>query len=151
MTAPRVAVVGGGIAGLSVAHAIGRSLGRDLVRRLAGDRLNALSRRLARRGLIAMTFVRIVPIAPFSIVNIVAGASHIGWRDLMLGSIIGMLPGIALTAVLVDRAVAVAQNPGPDTVAVLAAIAALAVGAIWWLQKRLAGNPATLPPAEHVG
>ena len=35
-----------------------------------------------------------LPIAPFSIVNVVAGASHIRWSDFLLGTVIGLLPGI---------------------------------------------------------
>ncbi|HVE48388.1 MAG TPA: VTT domain-containing protein [Casimicrobiaceae bacterium] len=133
-------------------YALGRWLGRDRVRSLAGPRLNKLSRRLAKRGLLAMTLVRLLPVAPFSIVNGVAGASHISWRDFLLGTVLGMAPGIALTAAFIDRAVAVVREPGADTVAVLIAIAVLAFALYWPLQKRLGRLPDAIPPsAEHVG
>jgi uncharacterized membrane protein YdjX (TVP38/TMEM64 family) len=44
--------------------------------------------------------IRMVPIAPFSIVNVVAGASKLRLRDFMLGTALGMLPGIAVMAAL---------------------------------------------------
>jgi phospholipase D1/2 len=121
------------------------------VRRLAGNGLNALSRRLAKRGLVAMTLVRLLPVAPFSIVNIVAGASHIGWRDFLLGTVLGMLPGIVVIALFVDRAVAVVDDPGADTITVLAAVAVLAGAAIWSLQKRVAEATPRVATGEHVG
>jgi phospholipase D1/2 len=143
------AVVGSLLSAAST-YAIGRVTGRDVVRRLAGDGLNALSRRLAKRGLVAMTLVRLLPVAPFSIVNIVAGASHIGWRDFLLGTILGMLPGIVVIAMFIDRAVAVVNDPGPDTITVLLAVAVLACAGIWSLQKRVA-QTSPRATAEHVG
>jgi uncharacterized membrane protein YdjX (TVP38/TMEM64 family) len=147
-----VYALAGALASAATTYALGRVLGRELVRRLAGPGLNALSRRLARKGLIAMTIVRLLPLAPFSVVNAVAGASHIGWRDFLAGTILGMAPGIAIIATFLDRAVAVVNDPGPDTIGVLIAVAVLALLGIWSLQKRVArsaGSPA--PAAEHVG
>src|SRR6185312_12256992 len=121
----------GATASAALTFGIGRRLGRETVRRLAGKRVNDLSRRLAKRGLLAIAFVRLLPIAPFSIVNVVAGASHIRWSDFLLGTIIGLLPGIVTTTFFVDRAIAALRHPGPDTLGLLAlaltAIVALAV------------------------
>ena len=99
-----------------------------------------------------MTLVRMLPLAPFSVVNIVAGASHIGWRDFLLGTLLGMIPGIVVIATFIDRTVAVVQDPGPHTITVLVAVAILACAAIWSLQKWVARSPARIPAnAEHVG
>jgi phosphatidylserine/phosphatidylglycerophosphate/cardiolipin synthase-like enzyme/uncharacterized membrane protein YdjX (TVP38/TMEM64 family) len=141
----------GTFASASSTYAIGRLLGRDLVRRLAGRSLNALSRRLAKRGLLAMTLVRLLPVAPFSIVNAVAGASRIGWRDFLLGSLIGMLPGIVVIAAFVDRTVAVVDDPAPATIAVLAAVVAVACAAIGSLHAWVTRSPAAASSPEHVG
>ena len=73
-----------------VTYSIGRHLGRDTVRRLAGARLNQISRKLAERGLLAVVLVRMVPVAPYSVVNMVAGASHIRLRDFMLGTLLAV-------------------------------------------------------------
>lgn len=92
----------GTTAAAAVGYVAGRVLWRDAVRRLAGRRLNALSRRLARRGLLSSALLRIVPIAPFMIVNLVAGASHVRSRDFVLGTAIGILPGTALLILTAD-------------------------------------------------
>ncbi len=44
--------------------------------------------------------VRLVPVAPFGIVNLVAGASQIRLIDFVLGTVLGMLPGIAVLSAL---------------------------------------------------
>jgi phosphatidylserine/phosphatidylglycerophosphate/cardiolipin synthase-like enzyme/membrane protein DedA with SNARE-associated domain len=131
------ALAGGLLSGF-VSYMIGRKLGRETVRKLAGERLNAISRKLAERGLLAVVLVRVVPVAPYTIVNIVAGASHINLRDFLLGTFIGLLPGVLGIVVFVDRIVATVRNPGFVTFALLAVIAGLLGGSAVMLQRRLA-------------
>lgn len=133
----------GAVASAAVTYGIGRRLGRDTVRRLAGARLNRISKRLARRGILAIAAVRMLPLAPFTIVNVVAGASHIGLRDFLFGTVIGMLPGILATVVFVDRIVEALRNPGAGTLISLAAVAAALVGLALVLRRRLAGLSGT--------
>jgi len=118
-------------------YSIGRKVGRDAVRRVAGRRINDLSRRIAKRGLLAMLFVRIVPIAPFSIINLVAGTSHLRFRDFLLGTILGLLPGTILISFFVDRIVAAVRHPGPVTFALLALVAGVAIGGTLAVRARL--------------
>jgi hypothetical protein len=55
-----------------------------------------------------------LPIAPFSIVNVVAGASHIRWSDFLLGTVIGLAPGITTLTFFVDRAIAAIREPAQE-------------------------------------
>ena len=115
---------------------LGRKLGRATVRRFAGKRINELSRRIAKRGLIAVIVVRMLPIAPFTIINLIAGASHISFRDFVLGTIIGMAPGTLILVVFVDRIAAAVRHPGPVTFTLLALIAGVALSAALLLRSR---------------
>ena len=124
----------------AVTYAIGRRLGRETVRRLAGKRLNAITRGLAKRGLLTIILVRVVPVAPYTIVNVVAGASHIGWRDFLVGTALGMLPGIAATVLFVDRLIDAVRHPGPKTIALLALIAAALIALALLVHRRLAAS-----------
>jgi len=130
----------GSLLSAAVTYGAGRVLGRDTVRRLAGERINRLSRRLGRRGITTMAAVRLIPIAPFTIVNLVAGASHIGFRDYLLGTALGMLPGVAALTVFADRLASVLERPAPGTVAlfvvVVVVIAGGALAVDRWLGRR---------------
>ena len=101
----------GSLLAAAVTFAIGRALGRDWVRRLATRRVMAFNRRLNRHGLLAMTVLRLFPVAPFTVVNLIAGASDIRARDYMLGSLIGMSPGIILMTLFGDRLGAWLRQP----------------------------------------
>lgn len=122
----------GGLASAALVYSIGHALGRNTVRRLAGSRLNRLSKRLGERGIIAITVLRMLPVAPYSIVNLVAGASHIRFRDFMIGTVLGLLPGIIAINFFVDRVGATFQNPGiGSALALVAVVLVIAAGAIW--------------------
>ncbi|WP_412529719.1 VTT domain-containing protein [Burkholderia lata] len=118
----------GTMAAAAANYGIGRWLGRDAVRRLAGARANRLSEHIGRRGVLAMAVLRLLPIAPFTVVNLVAGASHIGLRDYLVGTAIGMLPGIVLTVTFAHQLTAALSHPGPRAFAWLAAIGIALVG-----------------------
>ncbi len=118
----------------------GRLAWRDLVRRLAGDRLNDVSRRLARHGLAAVVAVRVIPIAPFTVVSLVAGSSRVSLADFVLGTLIGTLPGVLLLGFASDRILSAVQDPSASTV-IVAILALLSLGlAVWVLRRVLRGS-----------
>lgn len=86
------------LAGTLVASAAtywaGRRLGREALLRHGGQRLNRLAKRLAGRGIRTMTVVSLLPLAPFTLTNMMAGAFHLRFRDYMLGSLLGIVPGL---------------------------------------------------------
>ncbi|MEX2365911.1 MAG: VTT domain-containing protein, partial [Pseudohongiellaceae bacterium] len=84
-------------------YLLGSLVGRDAIKGLAGGRINQISKQLARHGVITTMIVRIAPVAPFTIINLVAGASHIRLRDFSLGTFLGLIPGITAFALLTDR------------------------------------------------
>jgi phosphatidylserine/phosphatidylglycerophosphate/cardiolipin synthase-like enzyme/membrane protein YqaA with SNARE-associated domain len=90
----------GALASALVTYGLGALIGRRALDGLLGPRLNRVRRSIARRGVLAVAAVRMVPIAPFTLVNLVAGASRIPLLDYMLGTIIGMAPGIMLMSAL---------------------------------------------------
>ena len=130
--------LGGAAVSATAAYWVGRRLGRDTVRRFAGKRLNRISKRLAKQGVLAMSVVRLVPIAPFTVVNLVSGASHISFRDYLLGTVIGLAPGITATTLVVNRAAAVLRDPGIMTAVLLGVVAVAVIVGGYFLRRRFA-------------
>jgi phosphatidylserine/phosphatidylglycerophosphate/cardiolipin synthase-like enzyme/uncharacterized membrane protein YdjX (TVP38/TMEM64 family) len=100
--------------------AVGARFGQDLPRRLLGKRWDKLRDRLQKRGLLAVVALRVVPVAPFSLINLAAGASSMRFVDFVLGTLIGMGPGLAALAVMGDRIAKVLANPGAGEIVLLA-------------------------------
>lgn len=89
-----------GVAGAATASfLVGRAL-RGRVRRTdRGERLSRIGRRFANRGVLAIAILRNVPIAPFALVNLACGMTHLGFGAYLTGTMIGMFPGIVLMCV----------------------------------------------------
>ena len=128
-------VMAGALCSAALSYGMGRMLGREVVERLAGPRINEISRKLAVSGLMAVLAVRLVPIAPFAMINMVAGASHIHLRDVLLGSAIGMAPGALAMAFFADQIAAALREPRALPSAFLA-LAVLLVGVGGWAMQR---------------
>jgi phospholipase D1/2 len=132
-----VYAVAGALSSAAVTYGLGRLLGRDAVRRFAGRRINRLSRQLARRGIVAMTVLRMLPVAPFTVVNVVAGASQISLRDYLLGTFLGMAPGICATVLFADGIADAVRSPDLGNLTFLAVVVAVVVAASLLLRQQL--------------
>jgi uncharacterized membrane protein YdjX (TVP38/TMEM64 family) len=75
---------------------------RDTVRRLAGAKLDRMIEVLKKHGLLALTLLRLVPLAPFAVESIVAGAIRMKLWHVVVGTAIGLLPGTLTTTVFGD-------------------------------------------------
>src|SRR5258708_19596095 len=94
-------------------YVAGELVDRDTVRHMAGERVNRLSAILQRRGLVAVTLVRLLPGAPFMVVNAVMGAMPIRPSHFLLGPGLGVMPGILAATVLRHQATPPTPRPTP--------------------------------------
>ena len=118
----------GALASALATYTIGRWLGPRGLRQFFGPRLNLITRSFARKGIPTVTLVRLVPVAPFSIVNLAAGAICIPAVDYLLGTAIGLTPGLAVMSLLGDQATDLIQRPSLIGVGILVGLLALAIG-----------------------
>lgn len=131
-----------------VTFGIGRALGRPGVRKLLGRRMSRLGRHLARRGLLSMVIAHMLPVAPFTLVNMAAGALQFRLRDFVIGTALGMVPGMMALAILVDRVEATIRTPNARTLALLGAVTAALLAGAWGIQlvlRRRLARPASSP------
>jgi phospholipase D1/2 len=103
-----------------------------------GKRLHRLRVRLGRFGIASMAIARIVPAGPFSVLCFVAGLARVRRRAYLLGTALGMLPGIAINALFIDRILAAIRHPSATTVVVAAAAVAFGVTVLLLLRRRFA-------------
>ena len=84
-------------------YAITRSLPQRTIENWAGPWIARLGRRFERGGIVSVMLARNFPLAPFTLVNVVAGAARIPFRDYLIGTVLGMAPIIAALTILGDR------------------------------------------------
>lgn len=67
-------------------------------------RLKRIQRELVeRQGIFAMALIRMIPVAPYSLINVVAGMIRFPVRDYVVGTLAGLSPAILATALLADE------------------------------------------------
>ena len=134
-----LSALAGVLAATLVNHEIGRHLGKA-VEKNAPKKLIKRMRALGRSSdITSLAGLRLIPIAPFSVINLLAGASHVPLRAFLLGTVLGMGPGIVLICFSVDRARAVLSGEPlfePWVVAVIVAAGVALVGLSAWLKRR---------------
>jgi phospholipase D1/2 len=142
-------------AALSTYYA-GQVLPRDTVRRLAGEKLNQMSEVLRRRGLLAVFAVRIVPVAPFFVEGMVAGAVRIKVWHYIAGTMLGMAPGTLTTTVFGDQLATALEDPSRINYWLVAAVAVFFVALIWYVRRwfvkeqRRSSGPAQAEMSQHA-
>lgn len=119
----------GALASAATLFAIGRLLGREPLDRLLGERARRVADRLAAHGVLAVAVLRNLPVAPYSVVNLVAGASPLRFLDYMLGTAIGFVPGLVAIALLGETVDSFLRDPSWGTLGILAGVVAALVGA----------------------
>ncbi|MGC4059485.1 MAG: VTT domain-containing protein [Aquabacterium sp.] len=127
----------GMLAGALVTYGIGRYTGAQTMDRWTKGRLSLLSRHLHRRGLVTVIIVRVLPLAPFIMVNMVAGALRVRMRDYVLGTCLGLLPATIAIFLLMDRITAVWRSPSLNSYAALAACVLALIVVFWWTKRKL--------------
>jgi uncharacterized membrane protein YdjX (TVP38/TMEM64 family) len=132
----------GSLLGALAGYGAGRILGRNVVRRLASGHLERLRKRLAGHGVLTVAAVRVVPAAPFAIVNLVAGAIHLKVRDFALGTTIGMLPVVVGLTLIGHHLGALWRAPSFGRLAVLGVVAAMVLAAGFGVRRHLTGGRA---------
>lgn len=83
---------------------LGRWLGGRFVGRIGGERAQPTIDFIGRHGILASGLIRIVPSAPFVIVNAAAGAAHIPLWKYWAGTSVGIIPKILFVAILYSLA-----------------------------------------------
>lgn len=118
----------------------GRVLKRETVKRVAGDDIEQVGRKVRAHGLLAMTAVRIVPAAPFAVEGIIAGALRVNLWHYTLGTILGMTPGVLATSVFGVQLTAALEDPSTINWWIIGAVVLAFVAMTWFVKRWVAAR-----------
>ncbi len=131
-----------GMSGLLLGALCGFWVGR----KLTGEKLQTLTRspllgrleeKLRCGGVGAVVIVRLVPIAPFTVVNMILGVLRVTTGNFVLGTFLGLLPGFLFSIFVGDRLRTMLHNHGAGNLFVFT-LQLLGAGAVLFLIWRMA-------------
>jgi len=131
-----VYAMAGCLASASTGFALGRWLGLRRVQQLAGERITRVTRALRRNGTLAVFLIRKVP-APFTLVNIVVGASSISYRDFLVGTMLGMGAFVVALAGFGYQLTKVVRDPSPASILGAALFVTVPLTLAWCINRAL--------------
>ena len=125
-------------------YGLGRLLGKNVVEAIAGPRITQLVRGAGFPGVL---IARLLPIAPFSVANLAAGAFGVRVRDYAFGTMLGMVPGILISTLFGSAVIDLVEHPTPKTFAavgvVLVALVLAGLIARRWVKRAQARRAAS--------
>jgi uncharacterized membrane protein YdjX (TVP38/TMEM64 family) len=77
-----------------VSFAFTRSIGRDYIAHKLAGKWEAIDAEMRQGGLFYMFAIRLLPLIPYGIVNFAAGLTSISFKDYLIGTGLGTVPGI---------------------------------------------------------
>ncbi len=123
--------LGGSVLAAVAGYQIGHFTGARVAEKRLGGRLGDLRQRLRRSGVFAMVVVRIVPVAPFAVLNLIAGAIQVRFRDYLIGTLIGMAPAVIAMALFSQGLLEVLGRADMRSLAFLVGGVLIVAGVLW--------------------
>ncbi|MGH8194547.1 MAG: VTT domain-containing protein [Woeseiaceae bacterium] len=125
----------GGMAGSWAGYVVGDWTGAKSIRNMSGRTFRAVYRGLQNQSVASVLALRMVPIAPFTVVNMVMGAARVPARTYLAGTALGLLPGIFIVIMLGDRLREVWRDPHATNILLFSLVMVLWVGLAFALQR----------------
>ena len=126
----------GCLASAVLCYVIGQKMGSETVLRIAGSRARFIEDRLDRHGFLMVALFRFLPVAPYTVVNLAAGAFRMRFLDYTAGTVVGLLPGVIIMTAIEYSAEKALLKPDAWSLLLLAGAAAAAFGAAVWARRR---------------
>lgn len=93
----------GALLGATLSFYIARFLGRDVVKKFFGKKFASLENSLEKNGFFVILLLRLIPLFPFDVISYSAGFSKVKYKDFMLATLIGTMPGILVFVNVGDK------------------------------------------------
>ncbi|CEN31683.1 TVP38/TMEM64 family protein [Paraclostridium sordellii] len=100
----------GALIGATISFYISRKLGRAFVKKLTKEKLDNIEKLINSKGFFIVLILRLVPLFPFDIISYGSGLTSIKYKDFLLATIIGTIPGILVFTNIGAQSVNIGSN-----------------------------------------
>ena len=121
----------------TIAFIFTRTVGREAIKKRLAGKWEAMDAEIRQGGIFYMSAIRLLPIIPYGLVNFAAGLTSVTFKDYLLGTMIGTVPGV-LPFVMLGSYGLKALKTGDilPLIGALSLIGLLVGGATWYRRHR---------------
>lgn len=131
----------GAACGATLAFMIARLAGNTVIKRFKNHNLKQLQNLFSRNGFFIVLYLRLIPLIPFDIISYGAGLASIKYRDFIMATLLGIIPGVLVYVNLGDKSLSLGSTDFYVSIALLIGLVSLA----WLLKQKI-----QLPQAEKI-
>jgi len=88
----------GAMIGTTITFIISRFFGRGFIEKILKGKFRNLDEKLEKNGFMTVLFFRVVPLVPYEVLNYACGLSKIKFKDYLLATFLGLIPGVIVSA-----------------------------------------------------
>lgn len=129
--------VGGALGSATLSYGVGAFFKSEIEADSKIEKINQLRRLLKRNSLKTLIFLRMVPVAPFPLVNLVCGKLGVGFWKYFLGTALGVAPGSFVLIFLEQRLIDLIKAPDAGSIIVFVLILIAGFFGLNFVKKRL--------------
>nr|WP_279288975.1 VTT domain-containing protein [Anaerosolibacter carboniphilus] len=118
----------GALCGGTLSFYISRLIGKNFIKNILKKDLGELSSSIEEKGFFIILLLRLIPLFPYDIISYSAGLSNIRYRDFLLATIFGTIPGIIVFTNVGDKATDVGSTGFYISISLLVILLLASVG-----------------------
>ena len=119
-----------------IAFGFTRTVGRGLVEKRLAGYWQTIDAEIRNGGVFYMFSIRLLPVIPYGLVNFAAGLTSISWKDYIVGTALGTLPGMLPFVLLGSSGLTLSQTGDLVPMAIALTLIGMLVGGATWYRRR---------------
>ena len=125
---------GGSLCAALTGYGLGRRGGEEVAKHRF-QAFNRVSRELRKGGFTSVLMLRALPVAPFTVTNVLSGAARVPLLPFVAATLLGISPYILAFAAFGQQARRLISDPTPTQIAVTVAIVTAAAFGLWQVRS----------------
>jgi len=127
----------GSLLNAAATYGVGMLIGKRTIQKYLFQQVQKIAKKMESKGLPSIIFIRLLPIAPYSAINFIAGAFKISFKKYLLGTALGITPGIIVFIFFQRSLLGILVDPHWTNITVFSAIIIGICILMYHLKKRL--------------
>lgn len=129
-------IAAGSAVNAAIGYGAGFLLGEARIQRLFSRKLPALMTKLRHHGTLSIVLVRMFPIATFSSVNLICGATRVPLHRFIAGTLLGLAPGALALTIFLKSLLALAAGVSVKKLIIFSVISLITIFGFGSLRRR---------------